>query len=208
MDMNSYFDYKVPLPMNLTRAGRHSEKLIMPTINVSKTGGADPSPATLVLSETGRNPEKPIVPTVKLSKTSVADSSPATLVLSETGRNSEKLVVSTVNLPKTGGADPLPAKMVLSALMTNTSSMKSKTFIQEMKSSTKPNSLPNKSLKVKKILFYTPLFNLRDWGFGFGQEPFKRCPVSNCLTSDNRSLNSISGCVLILDLFNFSTHSF
>ena len=52
---------------------------------------------------------------------------------------------------------------------------------------------PNNITNLKKILFYTPYFYMKDWGFGFGQEPFKRCPVSNCYTTNNRNLlNSIS----------------
>ena len=44
--------------------------------------------------------------------------------------------------------------------------------------------------KTKKILYFTPFFDLKD--FGFGQKPFieRGCPVSNCFTTNNRSLLS------------------
>ena len=52
----------------------------------------------------------------------------------------------------------------------------------------------NKAQKLKTILFYTGIFTLEDWGFGFGQEPFKRCPVSNCFTTNKLiDKSSISG---------------
>ena len=45
----------------------------------------------------------------------------------------------------------------------------------------------------KRILFYTSYFSMKDWLFGFGQKPFENCPVSNCLTTDDRKLlNSIT----------------
>ena len=44
--------------------------------------------------------------------------------------------------------------------------------------------------KQKKILFFTPYFSLLDWQFGFGNQPFIdfQCPVTNCFTTNNRSL--------------------
>ena len=64
--------------------------------------------------------------------------------------------------------------------------VKFKTFSNET------NETPGKS--VKKILFYTPFFHMTDWEFGFGQKPFKdfKCPVTNCFTTNNRSLLSES----------------
>ena len=64
--------------------------------------------------------------------------------------------------------------------------------IQDIKSSTeiKPQEISkatNKTQILKKILFYTGIFTLDDWGFGFGQEPFERCPVSNCFTTNKQS---------------------
>ena len=73
-------------------------------------------------------------------------------------------------------------------------------FVEKNIMSTNITMRPNKSdlikeiPNVKKILFYTPFFSMKDWGFGFGQKPFERCPVSNCLTTNDRSyLKSISG---------------
>ena len=37
---------------------------------------------------------------------------------------------------------------------------------------------------VKRILFFTPYFGMEDWGFGFGSEPFGRCPVKNCFVTN------------------------
>ena len=42
----------------------------------------------------------------------------------------------------------------------------------------------NEDKNLKKIYFWTSLFSLEDWGFGFGQKPFERCPESNCLTTN------------------------
>ena len=44
--------------------------------------------------------------------------------------------------------------------------------------------------QLKKILYYTPLFTHFDWGFGYGLEPFKvnKCPVTNCLTTNDRNM--------------------
>lgn len=43
---------------------------------------------------------------------------------------------------------------------------------------------------IKKILYFNKYFHLNDWRFGFGNEPFHawNCPVTNCFTTDNRSL--------------------
>ena len=44
--------------------------------------------------------------------------------------------------------------------------------------------------QTKTILFFTPFFDEFDYNFGFGQKPFfdHKCPVTNCLTTDNREL--------------------
>ena len=41
---------------------------------------------------------------------------------------------------------------------------------------------------TKTILVYTPYFHMKDWDFGFGQEPFVRhkCPVTNCFVTNER----------------------
>ena len=33
--------------------------------------------------------------------------------------------------------------------------------------------------RVKRILFFTSYFNMLDWSFGFGSEPFGQCPIKN-----------------------------
>ena len=43
----------------------------------------------------------------------------------------------------------------------------------------KSNNMP----VVKRILFFTPMFGLNDWGFGIGSDPFKRCSVKNCFAT-------------------------
>ena len=58
----------------------------------------------------------------------------------------------------------------------------------------------NKTQILKKILFFTGIFTLEDWGFGFGQKPFERCPVSNCFTTNKQSDGPlISGFHMFLD---------
>ena len=58
----------------------------------------------------------------------------------------------------------------------------------------------NKAQTLKKILFFTGIFTLEDWGFGFGQKPFERCPVSNCFTTNKQSDGPlISGFHMFLD---------
>ena len=52
---------------------------------------------------------------------------------------------------------------------------------------------PNKTVtfnQLKKILFFTQYFSTNDWEFGFGQQPFidYQCPVTNCYTTNNKSL--------------------
>merc|ERR1712016_156562 len=45
---------------------------------------------------------------------------------------------------------------------------------------------------TKSILYFTSFFNMKDFGFGFGQSPFieKGCPVTNCFATDNKTLFS------------------
>ena len=42
--------------------------------------------------------------------------------------------------------------------------------------------------KVKSILYYTPFFDMKDFGFGYGEMPFikNECPVSNCFTTSDK----------------------
>lgn len=42
----------------------------------------------------------------------------------------------------------------------------------------------------KTILFYTPYWDLQDFGLGFGKKPFKelKCPINNCFATNNRTL--------------------
>ena len=59
----------------------------------------------------------------------------------------------------------------------------------------KVNRFESATRKTKKILYFTHFFDLKDFGFGFGQKPQKPfiergCPVSNCFTTNNRSLLS------------------
>ena len=56
----------------------------------------------------------------------------------------------------------------------------------------KVNRFESATRKTKKILYFTHFFDLKDFGFGFGQKPFmeRGCPVSNCFTTNNRSLLS------------------
>ena len=48
----------------------------------------------------------------------------------------------------------------------------------------------NKS--TKNILFFTPYFHMKDFQFGFGHLPFleKGCPVTNCFTTNNKTMLS------------------
>ena len=41
----------------------------------------------------------------------------------------------------------------------------------------------NNLSSVKRILFFNPMFGLKDWGFGIGSDPFKRCSVENCFAT-------------------------
>ena len=37
---------------------------------------------------------------------------------------------------------------------------------------------------IKRILYFTPLFKKKDWGFGIGSEPFEQCPNKNCFVTN------------------------
>ena len=39
---------------------------------------------------------------------------------------------------------------------------------------------------VKKILLFTPYFDLETWGLEMGSAAFEQCPVSNCRLTNNR----------------------
>jgi alpha-1,3-fucosyltransferase len=47
---------------------------------------------------------------------------------------------------------------------------------------------------TKYILFYNSYFDLKDYEFGFGNQPFvdANCPVTDCLTTDQASLLGVS----------------
>ena len=56
-----------------------------------------------------------------------------------------------------------------------------------------PKNLPiKKPAKRKSILYYTPFFAWADWRIGYGQEPFSRlkCPVDNCVITNDSNLNT------------------
>jgi hypothetical protein len=43
--------------------------------------------------------------------------------------------------------------------------------------------------KIKMILYFNPFFDQEDYYFGFGNEKFAHlCEVSNCYTTNNRSI--------------------
>ena len=37
---------------------------------------------------------------------------------------------------------------------------------------------------VKRILFFNPMFGLKDWGFGIGSDPFDQCSVKKCFATN------------------------
>ena len=37
---------------------------------------------------------------------------------------------------------------------------------------------------IKRILYFTPLFKKKDWGFGIGSEPFEQCSNKNCFVTN------------------------
>ncbi len=54
------------------------------------------------------------------------------------------------------------------------------------------------SNKIKRILFWTPYFDWKDFKFGIGQDPFVRagCRITNCLTTYDRSFLNESDALL------------
>ena len=44
--------------------------------------------------------------------------------------------------------------------------------------------------KIKRILFWNEAYGSKDYGIGFGKEGFQQlsCPITNCFTTDNRTL--------------------
>ena len=52
------------------------------------------------------------------------------------------------------------------------------------------NSSTQNGKMIKKILFWTSFFEMKDFGFGLGQNPFiqAKCRVANCLATTDRSL--------------------
>lgn len=59
-----------------------------------------------------------------------------------------------------------------------------------------PDTSPHQT--IKRILFWTTYFNWKDFQFGMGQEPFLRagCRVTNCMTTDDRTLLNESDAIL------------
>lgn len=47
------------------------------------------------------------------------------------------------------------------------------------------------------ILYWTPVFSRPDFDFGFGTAPFRGCPVSNCVATNNRSWAMEASAVLV-----------
>ena len=43
---------------------------------------------------------------------------------------------------------------------------------------------------AKKILYFTSYFSMKDWMFGFGNQPFveNKCPVTNCYITNKRNM--------------------
>ena len=56
----------------------------------------------------------------------------------------------------------------------------------ESKNNTNPEF---KFEQAKKILYFTSYFGMKDWMFGFGNQPFvdHKCPVTNCYITNNRN---------------------
>ena len=56
----------------------------------------------------------------------------------------------------------------------------------ESKNNTNPEF---KFEQAKKILYFTSYFGMKDWMFGFGNQPFvdHKCPVTNCYITNKRN---------------------
>ena len=67
---------------------------------------------------------------------------------------------------------------------------------------------------MKTILYWNSFFGIRDFTFGFGQQPFidAQCPTSTCYVTDNRTLFNQSDVVIFsiqnLNLLDLPTHRF
>ena len=48
------------------------------------------------------------------------------------------------------------------------------------------NSTTRNDTSVKRILLFTPYFDLDTWGLKMGSAAFEQCPVSNCHLTNNR----------------------
>lgn len=59
--------------------------------------------------------------------------------------------------------------------------------------------------KLKTILYWNTFFGIRDFTFGFGQQPLidAQCPVNRCFFTDNRDLYNQSD-VIIFSFQNLS----
>jgi alpha-1,3-fucosyltransferase len=51
---------------------------------------------------------------------------------------------------------------------------------------------------MKRILFWTPFFGVKDYGFGIGRDAFihAKCPVNNCMTTTDRNLVNQSDAII------------
>ena len=49
------------------------------------------------------------------------------------------------------------------------------------------NSTTRNDTSVKRILLFTPYFDLDTWGLKMGSAAFEQCPVSNCHLTNNRN---------------------
>ena len=66
-------------------------------------------------------------------------------------------------------------------------------YIDERSSSSDSSSRKNNKFDFassKKILYFTSYYDMKDFAFGFGHQPFvdHGCPVTNCFATSNRSL--------------------
>ena len=79
----------------------------------------------------------------------------------------------------------LPALVLLTLLVHNLYEVQKDVSISSSVAEVSSNRGHN---TTKTILVYTPYFHMKDWDFGFGQEPFVRhkCPVTNCFVTNER----------------------
>ena len=90
------------------------------------------------------------------------------------------------DLPRSRSANPPPMHLYYEDLHAKRE--------EQLVSASPPVKLVKQELEdpatYKKILLFTPFFNLQDWGFGgFGHEPFvnANCPVTNCYLTNNQT---------------------